>query len=1021
QTQPLGIVVDNLGDAAVVLDVGGTWLEILQPGGGTAFGRSLVAATLVVPGGGTPLRFADLELPAELATGPYTAVLHASGLEHGVPYAARIELPDTLQVLTPAQPAVTAGSLAPAAVAHGQSRTFSIDVANSGGSPLEIEVGSLLRITGGGLDAPLASPVTVGAGETATVELGPVSIDPLLAPGSHTVELVASVVEHGLADQRLLVVADALRIDAAAELAVEGDGIAPARVTQGQEGVTWQVGVRHLGGAPLTVGLPGSRLELSDGVDTLRVALAGEPVELAAGGTATLEGAAADVPAALAAQDYAPRLRLVVLEDGVERQLVVTAPPAALRIERPAELVATGGGLVPSVVTPGDRVVFRAVIENRGGAAAALDARTTLAVETLEVMLDTLSSPDLIAGGAVDTLQFVETDLAGVVSAGAHAASIAARGTDWNGAPLAATLDLGPEALRVVNDGTLAIAATRSLAPAVHRVNTGQAFELAVTLANLGEETITGLEIEVDGDGLAAPATAGLAALAGGDTTVVEMPAVAAAAAGTSVLQAAVVGGVGAVSGDPVHLGPAADDTLLVVVERPAELLPGLTIESPEGARDGIVSTGSLLDVRFALQNQGDAALEGGGRLVLELPGGFGLLGAAERTFEGTGPVDVALLAPLGSAGEASLVAIVEEAPRDRNSGEPAALVVDRASLPITVVDAAELRVEAAIGDPASVRDGRVLPGQLLTIEGRVVNDGVAGVVDQAELEIELDEHLALESGALASRAVTVGETASWSVRVAATATGSQSVSVRLVRTPADENSGEPAAVPEPLAALVLTVAPAPVAVHATATGGASSPQVARGQADVVALAFTLTHGGTGSAPPIVLEAVLPRVRDAGGEPLLPAEVVASLELRAGLDAAAPVVGLWEASAGGDPARVALSSPDTLAGGESRDYVLVMQVAPEAPGERFVLELPVSGAFAAREAASGTELVITLDAPISSSPVVVYEAPHNYPNPFAPGRESTRIAYLLERDGEVTVDIFTLFGDRVWSEQFASG
>lgn len=45
----------------------------------------------------------------------------------------------------------------------------------------------------------------------------------------------------------------------------------------------------------------------------------------------------------------------------------------------------------------------------------------------------------------------------------------------------------------------------------------------------------------------------------------------------------------------------------------------------------------------------------------------------------------------------------------------------------------------------------------------------------------------------------------------------------------------------------------------------------------------------------------------------------------------------------------------------------------------------------------------------------------NYPNPFAAGRESTKIRYVLTEDCEVTVNIYTLLGDLVSSKKYLPG
>ena len=46
---------------------------------------------------------------------------------------------------------------------------------------------------------------------------------------------------------------------------------------------------------------------------------------------------------------------------------------------------------------------------------------------------------------------------------------------------------------------------------------------------------------------------------------------------------------------------------------------------------------------------------------------------------------------------------------------------------------------------------------------------------------------------------------------------------------------------------------------------------------------------------------------------------------------------------------------------------------------------------------------------------------YNYPNPFAAGREETNIVYFLAEPSDVTLEIYTLIGEKVFSEEIRSG
>ncbi|MBN1163873.1 MAG: T9SS type A sorting domain-containing protein, partial [Candidatus Krumholzibacteriota bacterium] len=46
---------------------------------------------------------------------------------------------------------------------------------------------------------------------------------------------------------------------------------------------------------------------------------------------------------------------------------------------------------------------------------------------------------------------------------------------------------------------------------------------------------------------------------------------------------------------------------------------------------------------------------------------------------------------------------------------------------------------------------------------------------------------------------------------------------------------------------------------------------------------------------------------------------------------------------------------------------------------------------------------------------------HNFPNPFRAGRESTRITYFLTQDSDVSVKIYDLAGNLVWTRDIKAG
>jgi hypothetical protein len=209
---------------------------------------------------------------------------------------------------------------------------------------------------------------------------------------------------------------------------------------------------------------------------------------------------------------------------------------------------------------------------------------------------------------------------------------------------------------------------------------------------------------------------------------------------------------------------------------------------------------------------------------------------------------------------------------------------------------------------------------------------------------------------------------------------------------------------------------------------------VARGQANVPAISFVLHHRDlTGSGDVVLLDTLEAEIADRDGEPRVMVELLSTLELRRG-SAAGEVLGRWSADigAGASPAPgsaatapqsavIQLSPAFRLAAGTEATLALTFDVAPDAPAGEFLISLAANAALGARDSASGATFVLELESTMRSEVFTLFEAPHNFPNPFAAGREATRLSYVLAGDAAVEVEIFTLFGDRVWSASYAAG
>ncbi len=187
-------------------------------------------------------------------------------------------------------------------------------------------------------------------------------------------------------------------------------------------------------------------------------------------------------------------------------------------------------------------------------------------------------------------------------------------------------------------------------------------------------------------------------------------------------------------------------DTLLshlerqVVLEERARLNLSTRIASPAGAVDGIVSTGQTFQLALQVTNVGGAPVTDSSTVRVSLPAGFQFNAPGSGLFEmdmkvATGPeVQVTVVAPDTAtlAARSIRLSFIKSA-MDVHTGLPAAVVAPVQTLGVTVVRRAELEVSSVSAEPDSVTRN-----QLLNIDIRVRNTGIAGLVPDDSVWVQL-------------------------------------------------------------------------------------------------------------------------------------------------------------------------------------------------------------------------------------------------------------------------------------------
>jgi hypothetical protein len=413
-----------------------------------------------------------------------------------------------------------------------------------------------------------------------------------------------------------------------------------------------------------------------------------------------------------------------------------------------------------------------------------------------------------------------------------------------------------------------------------------------------------------------------------------------------------------------------------------------------------VASGGSLLDLEVWVENHGDAPVGEEGTVLLSVPAGYGILGPAEQSFAADLPLPFAVALPPGSAPADSFVVAFVDLPGDLNSGAQAGIIAPRAGAAIEAVEPAMLAVSAEIVAPVNAISGIAFPGETITVEATVTNAGTAQTSDTGLLSLTVSSELNLAPGEPADQAFNVGDPVSFQVIAAEEPGPPHAIRVRITTAPPDENTGLPAAVEQPEATLSLATR----LLAGELAGGApdlAASTLVRGGAAAAVLVLTVTNPAPFTPETaIVLDQIAPTLRrlavvegSGAGSPVgasaavtgageaMVEEIVAHLELRRDRPDGAPVAA-WTGS--GEPVLVL---GDTLAGQETRTYVLLVGASAGAEAGTYRIEIGGAGTASFHDLTTGEPLPLILaDGTVFSAPFTLYEGPLAIPNPFTPER-----------------------------------
>ncbi len=696
------------------------------------------------------------------APGSYRFVARVTGRVAGVDFAAPVDSSAVALVVSSASSLeLVAGSVSPALIHHGATLLLKVRVKNNGGATVALNPQTSSASFGGGLwSGALTAPTALAPGQEAELSFGPTTVDAALGSQSHDLRLHLEGTENSFAFQADLLAATAIATQTPADLALQTPALDPAAALRGSV-VGFTLALQNLGEAEVELDPLATRLALGEpGGQRISALLSASSDQAVSTGAHQLVFSSLNLPADLTLGTPEGTLELRGTQNGLPYSLNLALPIGTLFLQDPSGLrIFSTVALNPRVPRPevdtGQLIPVRVVVGNNAGEAIdSLTVRLTGSAAPASAAADILIPR--LQSSEVDTLIF-PTTLTSSPGPESLRASIVRALSSTTGQLVVPQSPLDDLANLVVQSPvSLAFEAAleESTDPLSMRVTPGQIFSVRIAIVpdTSVESSGTWLPVDVDLSGLQGfslnpPSSLPVQLDPNNPEASIEL--VAPSTAQTVDLLAA-LSRVDLDANDPDArpLTTASSRSLQVEVFGGGSFdLCGLSIVTPQGALDGVVSTGQ----RITLEGEVDGPSNLEQRaLELLLPPQLALVGgtALQPLADGQTKVSWELLCP--ETPISGLVLRTVAHATDVQSGSVLADTCATASLDI--VQAARAAPRLSVLEPNSARDrGELPPGAVVELRGEFALSGSAGVTGPARLHLEVPAGFTILDGQAAS------------------------------------------------------------------------------------------------------------------------------------------------------------------------------------------------------------------------------------------------------------------------------
>lgn len=473
----------------------------------------------------------------------------------------------------------------------------------------------------------------------------------------------------------------------------------------------------------------------------------------------------------------------------------------------------------------------------------------------------------------------------------------------------------------------------------------------------------------------------------------------------------------------------AVQDTISLRTNESGNMQSVISVHSPQGARDNVLSSGQTFQIEARIEAQGVTNIYC--ELHLPVNRNFVCQQTRKPLADGSNTIYFEVVAPVDTVNQA-LFWIAATGHDENNASHSISGQPD--SLQLQVVKKAFVNLRAEIVEPVAAQDWIISVGSVFKVRVTAENLGMAAFYSLFEVEIKPPVDYTLLETELAKKDCNPGFVEWWLRAPLEFHQTGRNITFNITQKPLDENSDQYVSyqLPEP-----IVVVTGEQHIQISMLPGITPRSVVQSETRVPMLALVLENIENGDlASNILLRSLKLKFEDRTGselpnlQKLISRVSIARFADHSQIYAEAVSASQLQAN----PLQLAFSSIASIQSNKPDTLVVLVDLSEkvDVPAFRAVIdssswfEFLIEGTTNLRPKIKDLQGNTIKQLNLASEYSVIFEADFkkafiNYPNPFGRnGMETTTFVYYLAEDTDVSLHIYTLLGELVWHQKYAA-